>query len=179
MLKNLTLLVVALVGLATGCTSPGPEVSPSLTPSPTTSGSPSPEPSQVGGPSKEAALSVLLSLARAIEAGQVEEASKLVMVPKGMPPEEIGPELKKSLERGEISVSGVEKLGKLGSYGTAREIFEDRADNWAKKTGVDPEQCWAFSFQEAEAVLFWDGSAFKAIRFDDIGKLTENKDDED
>ncbi|GMU51356.1 MAG: hypothetical protein AMXMBFR33_05020 [Candidatus Xenobia bacterium] len=123
-------------------------------------------------------MSVLMALAQAIEAGKVEEASALVMIPKGMPPEELGPELQNSFERGEISVSGVEKLGKLGSFGTAREIFADRADHFAQKAGVDPEQCWAFSFQEAEAVLFWDGQGFKAIRFDDIGKISDEGDKE-
>lgn len=168
-------LLAGMLILVCGCASPAPPTD-SQTPTSSPSASAS-APSLEATPSKEAALSVLMALARAIEAGKVEEASVLVILPTGMPPEEIGPELQKSLERGEISVSGVEKLGKLGSFGTAREIFEDRADNWAKKAGVDPEQCWAFSFQEAEAVLFWDGKTFKAIRFDDIGKLTADKED--
>ncbi len=174
MLNKIALrLLAGMFILACGCSTPAP---PTDSPTPTSSPSAS-APTSEAAPSKEAALSVLMALARAIEAGKVEEASVLVMIPAGMPPEEIGPELQKSLERGEISVSGVEKLGKLGSFGTAREIFEDRADHFAKKAGVDPEQCWAFSFQEAEAVLFWDGKTFKAIRFDDIGKLTADKED--
>lgn len=152
--------------LLIGCGAP-----PSTTPSETPTASASATPEAAATPDKAAAEKTLTELAKSLEAGDTKTAAQYVKIPEGAPADKVDEELKKTLERKEISSAGVALLVEKGKFGPAKEIFADRAEGWAKKSGVPVEQCWAFSLDPAEAVLFWDGKGFVAIRFDDIGKL--------
>lgn len=166
------LLSLLVAALATACGQPSQ--APSGTP--TQSATPTPEAtsSQAQAPSQQAAVATLQKLAMALEKKDYEAAAALVKVPKGMPPDRVNQELAKTYERKEISAAGVEALDKGGKWGSATEVLgQDRAEHFAEKSDVPVDQCYALVLGDAEAVLFWDGAQFLAIRFDDIGKLTQ------
>lgn len=165
MLRNA--LLIAALALA-GCSAP-PTTSPTATM--TTVASPSATATQAAEPNKESAATALGDLAKAMAAKDYPAARQVLVLPEGATDEQLDAELAKMAEREEISEAGVKKLIEEGKFGPAKEIFPEQADGWAERAKVKVDDCYAFSLDPAEAMLHWDGSGFKILRFDDIGKL--------
>jgi hypothetical protein len=79
--------------------------------------------------------------------------------------------MRRLVDAREITRQGIDVLAEKGQWGKLAEIHPDKADDWAKKFHVPPDQCWALAYEGAEAAFHFDGHALKIIRCNDIGKL--------
>ena len=122
-------------------------------------------------PTKEQLVQTLRDLLAAIEAQDYEKAATFLVPLPGMEPEELPEALQSLVERRELSAPGIDILAKEGAFGEMDDLFGERGWSWAKRAGVEHNECWALTFDDAEVAAHWDGEAFRLIRLDDVGKL--------
>jgi len=123
-------------------------------------------------PQKEQLIKTLKTVHSLLKSNDFSGASKHLVLPANFKPEM----LDGILSRREISLNGINRLEKEAKFGKASEVFAaERASRFATRAGVDLEQCYGFNYEAdsvaAEVIAVWDGTNFKLIRFDDIGKL--------
>ncbi len=124
------------------------------------------------GPNKESLIETLRDFHSLLASKDFVGASKHVVLPPKFKPEMLG----QIIEKREISLGGIARLENEATFAKAAKTSgAERASRFADRAGVDVEQCYGFYFKagdvEAEVIAFWDGSRFKLVRFDDIGKL--------
>ncbi len=125
-----------------------------------------------GKPTKEAAVQVLRDFLAALEAKNCDKAATFLHLP---PDQKFDAqrELSQGLERKEISKKGIDILAAKGQWGKLAEVFPKNAEARAKRMQVPLDACYGLRFDPAEAGFYWNGSQFKLIRVDDIGKLED------
>ena len=129
-------------------------------------------------PVKADLIKTLDAILPLLEAKDYAGAAKYVVIPPQMDVEQLAGILKAR----EISASGIRQLEKDAKFGTAIELYgKDRATSIAGRFDSDVTKCFGFkhvsSDVTAEVVGLWDGSQFKLVRIDDVGKL-ESSDSE-
>jgi hypothetical protein len=123
-------------------------------------------------PTKKALIDCLRRMFPLLEKKDFAGAAQFCMLPPDFKPEM----LDGMLERQEISLAGIDVLDKEAKFGKAAELFgADRAGRYAKQANADLENCYGFfhtaNSETAEVIAFWNGTEFKLIRLDDVGKI--------
>ncbi len=139
---------------------------------PFSSGQVSDEANQQATPTKQALIETLKAFLPLLENKDFEKASKSCALPPDFKPEM----LDGMIERQEISLAGIELLEKEAKFGKAAELFgTDRGSTYAKQALVDLDSCYGFfhtaNSETAEVIAYWNGTEFKLIRLDDVGKI--------
>jgi len=146
------LLLVACGGQETSSTDPGPAEA-------------------AGPPTQEALVGVLRAMLVALEAGDTDGALRHILPPSGMTAEAVRKSVGRFLATKAISAAGIDRLSAEGRYGSLDAVFGKGGEGWAKRAGVDMADCYALALEDAQVAAFWDGTTFKVIRVDDVGKL--------
>jgi len=75
----------------------------------------------------------------------------------------------------EISPEGLEVLEREGEYGTLKEVFPERGENWARQFSVCADACVAFRAErnglQAELVLFVTNGSHLIVRCNNVKQL--------
>ena len=121
----------------------------------------------------------LQQLAVALRAGDSAALLRSIVLPQavaGRTAAEQSEFLQKALAD-EISEAGVAVLANKGRFGTLREIFPDKAAQWAGQAGVKIDDCVAFKAErngiQAEAVLVREGNSYRIVRCNNIKQLAQ------
>ncbi len=127
---------------------------------------------QATEPTKADLVKTLETLLPLLEAENYTAAAEYVM----MPPTMNANMLSGILKANELSLPGIKRLARDAKFGKATELFgAERAAILANKMGADVNQCYGFNHETklatAEIIAQWDGSKFKLVRIDDVGKL--------
>ena len=135
-------------------------------------GQPNQEPAAESKPTKQQLVDDLKSLFPLLKQKEYSKAADFFVLPPNFKPEM----LDGFIERGEISVEGIQELERAAEFGLAKERFGDeRADHFASRASVDVNSVYGFNHESgdvaAEVLAVWDGKNFKLIRLDDVGKL--------
>jgi hypothetical protein len=133
---------------------------------------------QAAEPTKEQAIAHLKGLLTALEAKDYDKAATFFVVPPGATPEQLKEAMTALIEKREISAEGIEVLAAEGKWSKLADVAKpetERAASWAKRSGVNPTECWALMGAPGEAAFHFDGTSLKLIRCDDIGKLKKNQ----
>ncbi|WP_145352305.1 tetratricopeptide repeat protein [Roseimaritima multifibrata] len=128
---------------------------------------------QPAGPTKEVLIDTLNKVFGLLEQEDYVSASEYFVLPPNFRPEMLDGFIKRS----EISQTGIDVLTKDAAFGNATQSFgAERAANHADRANVDITQCYGFYHTTdeatAEVMALWDGSRFKIMRLDDVGKLS-------
>lgn len=138
----------------------------------TSSSDPAPGPAEEASPpTKEALVGVLREMLAALQAGDTDAALRHLIPPSGMSAEAARKGVGRFLATKAISAAGIERLSAEGRFGSLEAVFGKGGEEWAKRAGVDIADCYAFKLEDAQVAAFWDGTTFKVIRVDDVGKL--------
>jgi hypothetical protein len=122
-------------------------------------------------PTKEMAVRHLQAFLAVLDSRDFDKALTFVAPMQNATPEEQKKVMQRLAEAREITKQGIEVLAAKGQWGKLTQVRPDNAEKWAKKFQVPPEQCYALSYEGAEAAFHFDGKSLKIIRCDDIGKL--------
>jgi len=127
-------------------------------------------------------LAALTQLDTALHSGDRAELLHLVVMPtaiQGRTAPEQSEFLAKALND-EISPEGLAVLRKHGRYGPLKELFPAEAETWAKRAGVNPDDCVAFKLERAglcaEVVLYKPAnpeSPCLIVRLNNVKQLAE------
>ena len=139
---------------------------------PFSSGQVSDEANKQATPNKQGLIETLQAFLPLLENKDFEKASKYCALPPDFKPEM----LDGMIERQEISLAGIDVLEKEAKFGKAAELFgTDRGSTYAKQAQVDLDNCYGFfhtaNTETAEVIACWNGTEFKLIRLDDVGKI--------
>ncbi len=131
-------------------------------------------------PTKALLIETLNKVLSLLEKEDYVSASAHFVLPPNFRPEMLDGFIKRS----EISRAGIEVLAQDGVFGNAEQTFgAERAASHAERAKVDREQCYGFyhTTEDAtgEVMAFWDGSGFRIVRLDDVGKLSATSDGAD
>ena len=122
-------------------------------------------------PTKEMAVQHLQAFLAVLETRDFDKALTFVAPIPDLTPEDKKKMMQRMVEARELTKPGIEILAAKGQWGKLTQVRPDKAEAWAQKFKVSPEQCYALSYEGAEAAFHFDGKSLKIIRCDDIGKL--------
>lgn len=123
-------------------------------------------------PTKAKLIQTLKTLYPLLEKKDYQSAASSFVLPPNFQPQM----LDGFIERREISADGIAVLEKDAVFATAVKAFgQERAEAFAKRAAVSVDDCYGFNHETdvatGEVMAQWDGTNFKLIRLDDVGKL--------
>ena len=122
-------------------------------------------------PTKEMAVQHLQAFLAVLDTRDFDKALTYVAPIPDLTPEDKKKMMQRMAEARELTKPGIEILAAKGQWGKLTAVRPDKAEAWAQKFKVPADQCYALSYEGAEAAFHFDGKSLKIIRCDDIGKL--------
>lgn len=123
-------------------------------------------------PTKGALIGTLKAVLPLLQQRNYASAAQFFVVPPSFRPEMLDGLLRSQ----EVSLEGILRLEQEAEFGPAVKVFgEERAKHFADRASVDVSSCYGFNYeaggQTGEVMAVWEGTRFKLVRLDDVGKL--------